>query len=253
MPGRRPATYIYMPPGASANSDEGKREALPLVELLRKRVAEWRTQALRGEGGVSRITIDLLNYWWREGRQHRLFFAQLEAAETVIFLTEARDDLRQGINLPLDQPSEDKLEQGFTAFERRCCRMATGAGKTTVMAMLAAWSILNKVNSPRDPRYSDAVLIVCSNITIRDHLRELDPGLGEASIYWTRDLVPPAMRSQLTNGKVLTTNWHVFEPRNPQSGNRVVKTGQRRTTGYHQTRTIRRLPVGQSRCSHRLR
>ena len=230
MPGRRPATYIYMPPGASANSDEGKQETLPLVELLRNRVAEWRAQALRGEGGVSRITMDLLNYWWREGRQHRLFFAQLEAAETVIFLTEARDDLRQGINLPLDQPSEDKLEQGFTAFERRCCRMATGAGKTTVMAMLAAWSILNKVNNPRDPRYSDAVLIVCPNITIRDRLRELDPGLRDASIYWTRDLVPPAMRSQLTNGKVLTTNWHVFEPRNPQSGNRVVKTGQRRVT-----------------------
>ena len=82
-----------------------------------------------------------------------LFFTQLEAAETIIFLTEARPDFLQGIDIPLDAPGEEKLKEGFNAFQRLCCKMATGAGKTTVMAMLAAWSILNKVNNKGDKRF----------------------------------------------------------------------------------------------------
>ena len=194
--GRRMATYMYLPPGRSHNVEReretGYEVELQLVSRLREQVAEWRRLALRGEGGVSRVTMELLNYWRREGREHRLFFAQLEAAETIIFLSEARPDLLQGIDIPLDRPGQEKLRDGFSAFERRCCRMATGSGKTTVMAMLAAWSILNKVNSPQDRRYSDAVLVVCPNVTIRDRLAELNPKRGEVSIYWTRDLVPPA-------------------------------------------------------------
>ena len=91
--------------------------------------------------------MELLNYWRREGRQHRLFFAQLEAAETIIFLNEARPDFLQGIDIPLDEPSAEAQADGYRAFRRYACKMATGAGKTTVMAMLAAWSILNKVNN----------------------------------------------------------------------------------------------------------
>ena len=228
--GRRMATYMYLPPGRAHNVEReretGYEVELQLVSRLREQVAEWRSLALRGEGGVSRVTMELLNYWRREGREHRLFFAQLEAAETIIFLSEARPDLLQGIDIPLDRPGQEKLRDGFSAFERRCCRMATGSGKTTVMAMLAAWSILNKVNSPQDRRYSDAVLVVCPNVTIRDRLAELNPKRGEVSIYWTRDLVPPAMRSQLMRGKVLTTNWHVFEPHSSQKDGKVVKAGR---------------------------
>ena len=68
--------------------------------------------------------------------------------------------------------------------------MANGAGKTTVMAMLSAWRILNKVASPADARFSHAVLVVRPNLTIREHLRELDPVSGDASVQRTRDLVP---------------------------------------------------------------
>ena len=228
--GRRMATYMYLPPGRHHNVEReretGYEVELQLVSRLREQVAEWRSLALRGEGGVSRVTMELLNYWRRAGREHRLFFAQLEAAETIIFLSEARPDLLQGIDIPLDRPGQEKLKDGFSAFERRCCRMATGSGKTTVMAMLAAWSILNKVNSPQDRRYSDAVLVVCPNVTIRDRLAELNPKRGEVSIYWTRDLVPPEMRSQLMRGKVLTTNWHVFEPHSSQKDGKVVKAGR---------------------------
>ncbi len=96
--------------------------------------------------------------------------------------------------------------------------MATGSGKTTVMGMLAAWSILNKVNDRCDARFSDVVLVVCPNVTIRDRLRELDPEGGEASLYRTRDLVPVHLMPLLTQGKVIVTNWHVFEPQSPDVG-----------------------------------
>lgn len=107
--------------------------------------------------------------------------------------------------------------------------MATGSGKSTVAAMLAAWSILNKVNDRSDARFSDVVLIVCPNVTIRRRLGELDPKNGEASLYRTRDLVPERLMPDLTQGRVLITNWHVFERRGLQiggTGARVIKAGR---------------------------
>src|SRR5260370_35509229 len=96
--------------------------------------------------------------------------------------------------------------------------MATGSGKKTVMAMVAAWSILNKINDKSDARFSDVVLIVCPNVTIRHRLGELDPEEGEASLNRTRDLVPAHVMPSLTQGKILVTNWHVFEPQATQQG-----------------------------------
>lgn len=230
---RRVPTYMYLRPGTETDEQEerntGYEIRLDLVIQIRKQLAEWRPLALRGEGGVSRVTMELLNHWRREGREQPLFFAQLEAAEAIIFLTEARPDFLQGINLPLDQPGEESQREGYTAFERRCCRMATGTGKTTVMGMLAAWSILNKVNNKNDRRFSDAILIVCPNVTIRDRLAELNPRAGDASLYQTRDLVPSPMMPDLAKGRILTTNWHIFEPRSNQAGNKVVKAGRRLT------------------------
>jgi type III restriction enzyme len=124
--------------------------------------------------------------------------------------------------------------------------MATGSGKSTVMAMLAAWSILNKVASRGDARFSDTVLAVCPNVTIRNRLREIDPDNGEASLYRTRDLVPERLMPDLRQGRVIVTNWHVFEPQGSQvggTGARVVKAGKavrttetfvvaRKTTSY---------------------
>ena len=96
-------------------------------------------------------------------------------------------------------------------------RWRLAAGKTTVMGMLAAWSILNKVNDRSDGRFSDMVLVVCPNVTIRNRLGELDPEDGEASLYRTRDLVPAHLMADLTKGQVIVTNWHVFEPQSVQS------------------------------------
>ncbi|MDO8432455.1 MAG: DEAD/DEAH box helicase family protein [Candidatus Binatus sp.] len=228
-PGRRPAGYFFRDPKAPASDSEhdarGSWEELKLVNLIRERIKQWRSQ---GYPGVTRTTFDLLNYWQRDGRQHRLFFAQLEAAEAIIFLNEARADFRQGIQVPSDEPSDEAKAKGIRAFTRYACKMATGAGKTTVMGMVAAWSILNKVNDRSDGRFSDAVLIVCPNVTIRNRLGELHPETGEASLYRTRDLVPEHLMADLTKGRVVVTNWHVFEPQSVQTGGtsgKVIKAG----------------------------
>src|SRR6202158_4971553 len=198
---------------------------LVLVNLVRERVEAWKSQ---GYPGVSRTTLELIQWWTRDGRENRLFFAQLEAALTIVFLTEARADFLQGIEVPRDDPSDDRKAEGYAGFLRYACKMATGGGKTTVMGMLASWSILNKVNNRGDARFSDVVLVVCPNVTIRQRLAELNPENGEASIYRTRDLVPPHLMPLLTQGKVLVNNWHVFEPQSMQSGGvggKCIKAG----------------------------
>ncbi len=143
MAGRRKAHYYYPDPNAPQSADErgnrGQRVDLVLVNLIRERLKQWREASYPG---ATRTTLELLAYWVRDGRERRLFFAQREAAETVIFLTEARSDFRQGIDIPYDEPGDDGAAKGYTAFRRYACKLATGAGKTTVMGMLAAWSIL---------------------------------------------------------------------------------------------------------------
>ena len=223
--GRRPAMYYYVEPNREQADSGGIHIEMRLVNLIRERLDSWRKQ---GWPGVSRTTHDLLTYWHREEREKRLFFAQLEAAETIIFLTEARSDFRQGITVPTDEPSDEVKAKGFDAFTRYACKMATGAGKTTVMALLAAWSILNKASSRGDKRFSDVILVVCPNVTIRERLAELNPNLGDASLYRKRDIVPEHLMPVMTQGTVIITNWHILEPRVPGTageGGKVVKVG----------------------------
>jgi type III restriction enzyme len=216
--GRREAGYFYRDPRADDQSSaRGDWIELELVNMIRERVADWRAQVYPG---TTRTSRELLSYWRREGRQHRLFFAQLESAETIVFLKEARSDLLQGVAVP-----PELVAEGTEGFTRYACKMATGSGKTTVMAMLAAWSILNKVTSRGDARFSDVVLVVCPNVTIRNRLRELDPNESDASIYRTRDLVPQHLMSQLRRGRVLVKNWHEFERKGMSAGAKVQKNG----------------------------
>jgi type III restriction enzyme len=224
--GRRPALYFYREPARAAEQKGGLAIEMKLVNRIRERVKSWRQD---GYAGVSRTTLELLQHWRRDRRERRLFFAQVEAAETIIFLTEARPDFRQGIEIPRDEPSDErKQEEGFTGFVRYACKMATGSGKTTVMGMIAAWSILNKVNDRGDARFSDVALIVVPNVTIRDRCRELDPELGEASLYRSRDLVPGHLLERLRQGRVIVKNWHVFEPQSVSRGDsaKVIRRGR---------------------------
>jgi type III restriction enzyme len=238
-PGRRPSV-VYPPSDTpeqwdlsdgtlKLSEDFAPGYEMVFVNLIRARLANWRKD---GYPNATRVTRELIEWWRRDGRKTPLFFAQVEAAEIVIFLREARQDYLQGLNVPLDEPNDSQKEKGFKAFLRYACKMATGGGKTLVMGMLCAWSILNKVNGRSDARFSDVVLVVCPNITIRNRLQELDPEKGEASIYRTRDLVPPHLMPQLTQGKVLVTNWHVFALQEVQTGGvsaKVSKVGQPQT------------------------
>lgn len=180
-----------------------------IVMAIREALGRWRES---GYEGATQITRQLLDHWQSadSARGTRLFFAQIEAAETVIFLAEAPVRYREDVpEIPLDMPSEAAQADGVSAFTRYACKMATGGGKTVVMGMLAAWSILNAKRAPRDERFSDTILVVCPNVTIRGRLRELDPKLKDSSVYSTRDLVPRKFRDELAaTSSVMIANWH---------------------------------------------
>jgi hypothetical protein len=133
--------------GSRAFDDPGRFVEIPLVNRIRPRVKAWRDA---GWPGVSSITKRLLEHWNdpEEFESRRFFFCQLEAVETIIWLTEAPPSDRVGVEIPVDGGE----------FLRRCCKMATGSGKTIVMAMAIAWHILNKVTYPQDTRFSKNVL-----------------------------------------------------------------------------------------------
>lgn len=238
-PGRRLASYFFRVPDRAArgrkskdqkalfdDASKGEEYLLDLANLIRQRLKEWRE---RDYAGATKVTRELLELWRSPDRSQKLFFAQIEAVETVLFLIEGPDDLKQGVVVPSNEPGDDAKAEGYKAFVRYALKMATGTGKTTVMGMLSAWSILNKVAQPQASAYSDTVLIVCPNVTIRDRLRELDPNLDELSLYRTRQLVPLHRMSDLRRGEVFITNWHNLERRELGDVNgtsaRVVKRG----------------------------
>ncbi len=241
-PGRRDASYFFRVPEGAARGKTKKEKQRELFESdkpgleveiqvanqIRERLKRWKE---RGYAGATPITQELLAMWNREDRRERLFFAQREAAEAVIFLTEGPQDLLQGLTeqIPRDEPGPASKEKGYRAFVRYALKMATGTGKTTVMAMLAAWSILNRLYRSDDDRFTDTVLVVCPNVTIRDRLRELDPLLGEQSLYATREVVPAHLLPDLRRGDVIVTNWHHLALQEMKSVNginaKVVKRG----------------------------
>lgn len=245
--GRREAHYYYRVPDSAKRGRKskdqldlggelgtGQKEDLPIVNWLRKAVKEWREGTLTKipYDGASSVSKELLRLWKKqEGRKQRLFFAQVEAAETIIFLIEANPLYHRNMpKIPTDQPGEKAQAEGFKAFTRYACKMATGTGKTTVMGMLSAWSILNRVAAPTDDRFSDTILIVCPNVTIRERLQELDPASGDISLYRTRQLVPPHRMEELRRGEVIIANWHRLAKKETNTVNgqsaKVVKTGE---------------------------
>lgn len=152
------------------------------VNRVRERVKQWR---LGGHVATTPITRHLLEYWNNEQRERKLFFCQLEALETAIYLTEVA--AKYG-----DAWIKNSLREANYAsnpeLPRMAFKMATGSGKTVVMAMLIAWQTLNKLANPQDARFSDTFLIVTPGITIRDRLRVLLPNDPD-NYYRQRDIV----------------------------------------------------------------
>ncbi|MCE5237150.1 DEAD/DEAH box helicase family protein [bacterium] len=179
---------------------------LELVNEIRQKVRQWRKD---GYPGATKMTRDLLAHWWSTDHEPRLFFCQLEAAETVIWLNEIGDrSVRQ--RLPLDRDeSAAGLANGRGGLRRYGCKMATGAGKTVVMAMIAAWTWLNRAVGGDKERYPEAILAVCPGLTIRERLQVLRPG-APGNYYDKFDLLPDGTRTLIGRGRIHITNWHDF-------------------------------------------
>ncbi|MER3417521.1 MAG: hypothetical protein C4297_15160 [Gemmataceae bacterium] len=210
--GRRPAGYYLKARtrGPQAALLEEEFVPLDLVNTIRERVKAWQE---RGYPGVTPITRQLLSHWKDTDRERKLFFCQREAAEILIWLVEASPAEKQGIEIPKDN-----------GLRRYACKMATGSGKTVVMGMVIAWQVLNKLANPRDPRFSDAVLLVCPNLTIRERLQVLLP--WKSGNYYERfDLVPRGMLERLQQGRFQVTNWHLFQPKDDSHSRSVVQRG----------------------------
>jgi type III restriction enzyme len=182
-----------------------RRERNTLINDIRRDVAKWR---MSGEfSGVTPITRKLLQHWEDRDRENRVLFCQREAAETAIYLTEVAG--RHGFT-DWRRRLEPENEAHNDGLPRVALKMATGAGKTVVMAMLIAWQTLNKVQSPRDARFTNRFLVVTPGITIRDRLRVLRP--EEASNYYDeRGLIPADLKGGLEHARIVITNYHAFQ------------------------------------------
>ncbi len=217
--GRRPAGYYLKARTRGPQMALLEEEFVPLelVNTIRERVKAWRE---RGYPGVTPITRQLLNHWNHPERERKLFFCQREAAETLIWLIEASPAEKQGIEIPKDN--------GLTRY---ACKMATGSGKTVVMGMVIAWQVLNKLANPQDPRFSDAVLLVCPNLTIKERLQVLLP--WKPNNYYDKfDLVPRGMMERLQQGRFQITNWHLFQPKDDSRSHSVVQRGVESDTAF---------------------
>lgn len=214
-PGRRPSeSFIPIPAPKRKGGNQiaidfdatGERiEENQLINEIRGRVELWRA---RGYPGVTPISRKLLEHWAgaADPREDPMLFCQREAAETAIYLAEVsgrkgEPDIRSRLTRQ-NAIHNDRLPR--VAF-----KMATGTGKTIVMAMLIAWQTINKVHSPRDTRFAKRFLIVTPGITIRDRLRVLQPSEPD-NYYRHRDLIPPDLWHALDEAQVVITNYHTF-------------------------------------------
>ncbi|TLM69221.1 MAG: hypothetical protein FDZ69_00170 [Deltaproteobacteria bacterium] len=278
MSGRRPASYWFKSKQTGAAQQalfkEENRDDLPLINALRKDVKRWRDSGYRG---ATAVTKDLLAWWIREDRPRRLFFCQREAVETVIYLLELGIPNRlrasgfqnfevDGENIAKllkgEKPNFENLGDDFfprlidspgttdmLALRRLGCKMATGSGKTIVMAMLIAWAFCNRGRNPSSREFPNAVLVCAPNLTVKKRLSVLRPDDLD-NYYDTFDLIPPKYREFMNAGKVLVTNWHVFAPKGEHTeGGKsyaVVNKGEETHDAFARNRLgeiAQRLPI----------
>ncbi len=227
IPNRRPADFITPIPKpkkqqrasqrslfeVDAISTEGQQyELSQFINSVRARVNDWRNLPDPQTWKVTPTTERLLQYWRNHNFEGiRPFFCQVEAVETAIWLAEVAPQHGQAGKRFLDVIEKANLNANPDLM-RVCMKLATGAGKTTVMAMLMAWQTLNAVRHPNSKRFTKDFLIVTPGITIRDRLQVLKPNDAN-SYYSTRDLVPSEMVLDLHKANIVITNYHAFKLR----------------------------------------
>jgi type III restriction enzyme len=254
QPGRRPASYWYKLPEADSRQgqlslglEEDRRDLL-LVNKLRADVDKWREAKWEG---ATNVTKDCLRHWMRKDRSRRFFFCQIEAVETMIFLNEIRGRRKDGArgkprwtptftDADFEHLYDRPVDAAYDPLFRMGCKMATGAGKTVVMAMLITWAFCNRARVPSDDRFPNAAFVCCPNLTIKERLQVLRPDSRGNDYYTEFELVPPQYRDLLGTGKVVVTNWHFFAPESEHTeGGRsykVVKKGDETDEVFARTR-----------------
>ena len=227
---RRRAEFVTPIPKARTRKAPGAQDALefgdrtgvatkaqgydptPIINELRGHVDRWRALPSPGDWQVTPETARLLRHW----RHHRFggvrhFFCQIEAIETLIWLTEVapRRGRRERTFLDHLEAANAGANPGLS---RLALKLATGAGKTTVMAMIIAWQPVNAVRRPGSRRFGRGFLVVAPGLTIRDRLRVLQPNDPD-SYYRSRELVPADMLGDLGRARIVITNYHAFRRR----------------------------------------
>ncbi len=217
----------------AAGRDEGEARRFDLarvIQELRGEVTRWRQLPSPGQWQVTPETARLLRHWRRDDWPGiRPFFCQIEAVETAIWLTEVapkaggRDAARRRFLRRLEE-----VNAAHDGLPRLALKLATGAGKTMVMAMLIAWQTINAVRRPNSPNFTRGFLIVAPGLTIRDRLRVLQPNDPDA-YYRRRGLVPQDMAADIDRARIVITNYHAFRRRERMSlakGSRELLRGR---------------------------
>jgi type III restriction enzyme len=204
-------TWLVFDEGAGVSTEKQQYDPTPIINELRRRVDQWRAISNPSHWGVTPETARLLQHW----RHHdfssiRPFFCQIEAVETVIYLTEVAPNERAGKGF-LDHLVNANNDAN-PELMRLALKLATGAGKTTVMAMLIAWQTVNAVRRSQSKRFTRGFLVVTPGITIKDRLRVLQPNDPD-SYYASRELVPADMLDDVNRAKIVITNYHAFKLR----------------------------------------
>lgn len=229
MESRRPAQFITPIPkprkrkagrnqeeiifdeGKGLSSKKQQYDTTSLINQVRYHVGNWRSLPNPNQWQVTPDTARLLQHWrHHEFRGVRPFFCQIEAAETVIWLTEVAPQSKQGKAL-LEHLATANAAANPELF-RLALKLATGAGKTTVMAMLIAWQTINAVRHPNSKQFTRGFLVCTPGLTVRDRLRVLQPNDPD-SYYRDRELVPSDMLDDLGRAKIVITNYHAFKLR----------------------------------------
>ncbi len=210
--GKKAQQQLGFEEGMGLSTQEQQYEVTAAITEIRRRVDAWRNIPGPNNWGVTPQTARLLLHWRKHNFSNlRPFFCQVEAAETLIWLTEVAPKLGPEVKSVLDRLSRVNKEANPDLY-RVALKLATGAGKTTVMAMLIAWQTINAVRNPNSRRFTKGFLVVTPGLTIKDRLRVLQPNDPDA-YYKSRELVPADMLPDLQKAKIVITNYHALRRR----------------------------------------
>jgi len=219
---------LILDEGLGLSTEKQKYDPTSIINRLREEVSRWRNIPNPSQWRVTPETARLLQHW----RNHKFsgirpFFCQIEAIETAIWLSEVAPEAGK-IGRSFIEHLENANRDANPEIFRIALKLATGAGKTTVMAMLIAWQTVNAVRHPQSQKFTRGFLIVAPGITIKDRLRVLQPNDPD-SYYASRELVPGDLLGDIKRAKIVITNYHAFmlrEKMEISKGGRLLLQGK---------------------------